>query len=71
MAAEAAPLLSAAQVESFKLEGCLELRGLVPPEVLESWREQFWRTIEASPGDSATWPGKLEDSVLSVRAQAS
>ena len=33
--------LSTAQIEEFKAEGALPLPGLIPPDVLAGWQDQF------------------------------
>lgn len=44
-------VLSAAQLRSFKDEGVVFLKGLVPRATTAHWRDQIWRTLEASPDD--------------------
>ena len=52
-------LLSPAQLEEFKAEGTLLIPGLVPPDVLEGWRDQI-RAACSKDGvdidDPGTWP---------------
>lgn len=50
--------LSTAQIEEFKAEGALQLPGLIPPDVLVGWQDQF--RAACSDGvdldDPETWP---------------
>ena len=51
-------LLSPAQLEEFKAEGTLPIPGLVPPDVLEGWRDQVRAACTGGVDldDPGTWP---------------
>ena len=53
--------LDPGQIDLFKRQGFLLLEGLVDPETLSAWRDQFWSHVGADRGDPATWP---EDYVI-------
>ena len=53
--------LSASQIGAFKAEGYLILRGFLPLEDVDGWRESFWAHIQAQfpgfvPEDDRSWP---------------
>ena len=54
-------MLTKAQIEEFKREGVLILRGFIDQAQVSEWRSQFWAHIqrhypECDPDDTATWP---------------
>ena len=53
--------LDPGQIDLFKRHGFLLLEGLVDPETLSAWRDQFWSHIGADRDDPDTWP---EDYVI-------
>ncbi len=63
--------LTAEQIERFRSDGTLIVKGLVPADVIEGWRRQFWDACACDPDDTSTWPGKFEDTLLTIHAQAS
>jgi hypothetical protein len=63
--------LTAEQVAQFRADGTLVVKGLVPQAVIGGWRSQFWAACECDPDDSTTWPGKFEETILTIQAQAS
>ena len=44
------------QVDFFKAQGYLILKGFVEAEQVATWREQFWAHVGADPQDAASWP---------------
>ena len=48
--------LTPAQIESFKANGFLILRGFIDQTCVDNWRDRFWKHIGADPGDPSTWP---------------
>lgn len=63
--------LTPQQIAQFRRDGTLIIEGLVPPAVTEGWRAQFWEAVDADPHDTGTWPGRFEETVLTIHAQAS
>ena len=53
--------LNSGQIDLFKRQGFLLLEGLIDPETLSAWRDQFWSHVGADRDDPATWP---EDYVI-------
>ena len=53
--------LDPGQIDLFKRQGFLVLEGLVEPETLSAWRDQFWSHVGADRDDPETWP---EDYVI-------
>ena len=51
-------LLSPAQLDEFKAEGAVAIPGLVPPDVLEGWRDQIRAACTGGVDleDPSTWP---------------
>ena len=64
-------MLTSEHVETFRREGTITIRGLVPPEVLRSWRAQFWGACRCDPDEPTSWPGAFAETNLTVHAQAS
>ena len=64
-------VLTPEQVAQFRSEGTLVVKGLVPRDVIDGWRRQFWDACQCDPNDVSTWPGKFEETILTVHAQAS
>eukprot|EP01046_Picozoa_sp_COSAG06_P027936 COSAG06_NODE_2492_length_6769_cov_2.361619_5_plen_235_part_00 len=54
-AAVATTTLTPAQLRSFKEEGIVICKGLVPRGITAHWREQIWTTLEASPDSPSTF----------------
>jgi hypothetical protein len=50
--------VSSEQRETFIRDGYLQLRGLIPPEVVASTRTRLLSAMEIDPEDPATWAGK-------------
>eukprot|EP00978_Attheya_sp_CCMP212_P028377 scaffold97841_cov58-Attheya_sp.AAC.2 len=53
--------LSHDELASFREEGILVVRNLVPSSIIDNWREQLWdflrnETKGANPDDPSTWP---------------
>eukprot|EP01052_Picozoa_sp_SAG31_P000185 SAG31_NODE_5_length_43735_cov_42.922266_41_plen_160_part_00 len=65
MARELQPL-SRAQIETFKRDGALVLRGFISREQINEWTSEWWHYIQASPAhpwgndalDALPWPGE-------------
>ena len=49
--------LDAAQIETFRRDGVLLLRGLISAEQIAAWRDEFFYFQQAEPGDPESWPG--------------
>eukprot|EP00978_Attheya_sp_CCMP212_P028375 scaffold97840_cov57-Attheya_sp.AAC.4 len=54
------------ELASFREEGFLVVRNLVPSSIIENWREQLWaffqnETKGANPDDPSTWPPSSYD----------
>ena len=45
----------------FVANGFVILRGLIPHEVVESWRRQSWDVLTADRFDRSTWPAPGEE----------
>eukprot|EP01051_Picozoa_sp_SAG22_P002000 SAG22_NODE_85_length_21510_cov_6.472187_6_plen_204_part_00 len=50
-------MLNAAQVETFRRDGVLILRGLIRPAQIAEWRDEFFHFQQADPDDPTSWPG--------------
>jgi hypothetical protein len=48
-------VLSPAQLRTFKVEGVVVCKGLVPRTTTAHWRKQIWSTLGASPDDPTTF----------------
>ena len=62
--------LTPQQIAQFRRDGTLIIEGLVPPAVTEGWRAQFWEAVDADPHDTGTWPGRFEETVLTIHAHS-
>ena len=51
-------MLSDSQIAAFKADGALVLRSYIPPDIVDSWLQQWWDQTAASRDDAASWPGE-------------
>jgi len=51
-------MLTADQIDSFKQNGFLILRGVIEPVIIDIWRRSFWESVDADPNNRATWNKK-------------
>ena len=68
----AAAGLSAAQVDSFCSEGYVVCKQLLPAELVQSWRSQFWGLLDCSPDEPSRWPeaaGHHETDIYTTEAR--
>lgn len=49
-------MLHKSQIDFFKTQGYLILKGFVETERMAAWREQFWAHVGADAQDPASWP---------------
>jgi ectoine hydroxylase-related dioxygenase (phytanoyl-CoA dioxygenase family) len=59
-------MLSHDELASFREEGILVVRNLVPSSIIDMWREQLWAFLQnatkgANPDDPSTWPPSSYD----------
>lgn len=61
-------ILSESQREQFIRDGYAVVRGLIPPDVVETTRERLLEAMAIDPADPPTWAGKNVSSDLEVIA---
>ena len=49
-------MLHKSQIDFFKTQGYLILKGFVETERMAAWREQFWAHVGVDAQDPANWP---------------
>ena len=53
-------MLSDEQVNSFKKDGHLILRGFIDDEIISAWQSQFWDHLGCRINEPGKWPDKVE-----------
>ena len=53
-----ARLMTTEEIETFKREGAVVLKGFIPMAQIDEWNAEYWEFMGADPADPSTWPGK-------------